>query len=125
MAIPRPRTGVEWLLNQTATYDILIAVFASAIGFSSAENYVSQGRSGLALFAGIGTIGVVCFTLWKQVVQLRVARKLDSTHELEGCLYTLRAVLAPDQSARLRLAIHVPDGDSFVQVTEYIGDTPK
>ena len=125
MTIPRPARGVRWLFFQTASYDILIAVFASAIGFSSAENYYSQGRIRLALLTAVGVVGVVCFTLLKQLISLSAARAQASTHELEGCLYTLRAVLAPETGVRLRLAIHVPVGENFEQVTEYIGDTPK
>src|SRR5262245_59818135 len=46
-------------------------------------------------------------------------------HELEGCLYTLHAVLAPPEACRLRLAVHRPVDDKLEQVTEYIGDRPK
>lgn len=56
---------------------------------------------------------------------LAAARKKESPHELEGCLYTLHAVLAPIDPCRLRLAIHVPVGEMLEQVTEYIGDQPK
>jgi hypothetical protein len=125
MTIPRPARGPRWLFTQTASYDILIAVFASVIGFSSAQNYYAQGRGRLALLSGLGTVGVVGFTLLKQGISLTAARAQTSTHELEGCLYTLRAVLAPEAGVRLRLAIHVPVGENFEQVTEYIGDTPK
>jgi hypothetical protein len=123
MPIPRPPKGVRWLLTQTATYDFLIALFASVIGFSSATNFASQNRTGLALLVGLGTIGVLAFSAIKQGVGLAAARKKDSTHELEGCLYTLHAVLA--SNCRLRLAIHVPVRDALEQVTEYIGDRPK
>lgn len=78
----------------------------------------------MALLFALGTVGVLGFTAIKQAVGLNVARRKDSTHELEGCLHTLRAVLAPPHS-RLRLAIHVPVGDMLEQVTEYIGDKPK
>jgi hypothetical protein len=119
MAIPRPAKGVRWLFTQSASYDILIAVFASAIGFSSADNYYSQGRVRLAAAAGLGTIGVVCFTLVKQGLSLTAARTQTSTHELEGCLYTLRAILAPEGGVRLRVALHVPVGDTFEQITDH------
>src|SRR5262249_51435482 len=95
MPIPRPAKGLRWLFSQTATYDILVAVFAAAIGFSSADSYYSQGRIRLAAIVGLATVGVVLFTVLKQVVTLNAARMRMSTHELEGCLYTLRAVLAP------------------------------
>lgn len=87
MAIPRPAKGFRWLLTQTAAYDILIAVFAAAIGFSSADNYYSQGRIRLANVVGLSTVFVVIFTVLKQVVTLSAARARISTHELEGCLY--------------------------------------
>ncbi len=124
MAIPRPPQGLRWLLAQTHTYDVLIAIFASAIGFSAAVNYVAQGRRYSGLVVGAATIGVLCFTAVKQAVGLAAARKKDSTHELEGCLHTLRAVFAPGEH-RLRLAVHVPVGETLELVTEYIGDKPK
>jgi len=125
MPIPRPAKGLRWLFSQTATYDILVAVFAAAIGFSGADSYYSQGRIRLAGIVGLATVGVVFFSVLKQVVTLSAARMRISTHELEGCLYTLRAVLAPGADVRLRLAVHVPVGEHFEQVTEYIGDVPR
>lgn len=125
MPIPRPPKGVRWLFAQTATYDILIAGFASAIGFSSALSYAAQERPGLALLVGSATIGVLCFTVVKQIVGLAAARKKESTHELEGCLHTLHALLSPEDPCRLRLAVHVPVGETLEQVTEYIGDKAK
>jgi len=125
MPIPRPPRGVRWLLAQAGPYDILIVLLASFVGLSAAWNYYSQENPLLALLVGFGTIGVVCFTVVKQVIWLAAARKKDSTHELEGCLYTLHAVLAPASTCRLRLAIHVPVGEALEQVTEYIGDHPK
>jgi len=125
MPIPRQPRGVRWILGQTATYDILIALFAAVIGLSSAWNYVSNGRTSLAVATGLGTAGVLVFAAVKHGLGLAAARKKQSSHELEGCLYTLHAVLAPIPSARIRLAIHVPVGEMLEQVTDYIGDQPK
>jgi GAF domain len=125
MPIPRPPRGIRWLLTQTATYDVLIAAFTSVIGFSSAWNYWSQGRWRLAIIVFLGTVGIVAFSVLKHLIGLAAARKKDSTHELEGCLYTLHEVLAPDPQCRLRLAIHVPVDETLEQVTEYVGDKPK
>jgi hypothetical protein len=125
MPIPRPPRGIRWILAQTATYDILIAVFASVIGFSSAWNYFSAGRVFVALVAGVGTVGVLVFAIARQGLGLAAARKKESSHELEGCLYTLHAVLAPPDGCRLRLAIHVPVGEMLEQVTQYVGDRPR
>jgi hypothetical protein len=125
MPIPRPPQGLRWIVRQTATYDILITVFASAIGFSSAYNYAEQGQRSLALLVGLGAVGVFGFAVLKHSVGLAAARNRDSTHELEGCLYTLHAVLAPEENCKLRLAVHIPVEESLEQVTEYIGDTPK
>jgi hypothetical protein len=124
MPIPRPPRGARWLLAQAGVYDLLIALFACAIGFTSAWNYASQGRRLSAVLVGLGTVGVLCFSAAKQLLGLAAAWKKDSTHELEGCLHTLHAVLAPE-TCRLRLAIHVPIGEMLEQVTEYIGDRPK
>jgi hypothetical protein len=125
MAIPRPRKGLRWLFVQTQTYDILIAIFAAIVGFPSVVTYAAQGRRGIALAVALGTIGVLAITAVKQLVGLAAARRKESTHELDGCLYTLHAVLAPGPGCRLRLAIHVPVGDMLEQVTDYIGDTPR
>jgi hypothetical protein len=125
MPIPSPPRGWRWILAQTGTYGILIAGCASIIGVSSALNYWNQGRVWLATLVAIGTFGVLAFTVIQHVVGLASARKKDSMHELEGCLYTLHAVLAPADACKLRLAVHRPVQDALEQVTEYIGDQPK
>jgi hypothetical protein len=124
MPIPRPPRGLRWTVQQTAAYDLLIALFASVVGFSAAWNYSSQNHPGLAALAVLGTVGVLLFSVAKQGVGLAAARKKDSSHELEGCLHTLHEVLEPG-ACRLRLAIHVPVKEELEQVTEYIGDAPK
>jgi hypothetical protein len=125
MPIPAPPRGWRWLFTQTPTYQILIALFAAPIGVSSAVNYWNQGRGSLAVLVALGTAGVLGFTVMQHTVGLASARKKDSMHELEGCLYTLHAVLAPPEHCRLRLAVHRPAADALEQVTEYIGDKPK
>jgi hypothetical protein len=126
MPISRQRRGVRWIAAQTATYDILIALFASVIGLSSALNYAVTGKRVVAAAVGLGTFGVFVFSFVKQSLGLAAARKRQSSHELEGCLYTLHAVLAPAQATRVRLACNVPvGGEMLEQVTDYIGDQPK
>ncbi|HLG59681.1 MAG TPA: hypothetical protein VI485_30360 [Vicinamibacterales bacterium] len=98
---------------------------ASVVGIASAWNLASQDKTVLASLVGVGTIGVLVFTATQHVIGLTAARKKDSTHELEGCLYTLHAVLGPGDGCKVRLAIHVPVDEALEQVTEYIGDTPK
>jgi GAF domain len=88
-------------------------------------NYWSQGRRWLAFLASVGTLGVLRFSVIQHAVGLTAARKKDSMHELEGCLYTLHAVLMPSEQCRLRLAVHRPTRDALEQVTEYVGDKPK
>jgi len=122
MPIPRQPRGVRWIATQTATYDILIALFACLIGLSSAWNYATTGKHLLAAAVGLGTAGIFVFSFVKQGIGLAAARKRQSTHELEGCLYTLHAVLAPVPPSRLRLAVHVPVGEMLEQVTDYVGD---
>ena len=63
MPIPRPPQGVRWLFTQTAAYDVLIAIFASVIGFSSAWNYWTANRWRLATVVFCGTVGVVAVIL--------------------------------------------------------------
>jgi len=41
MPIPRQPRGVRWIATQTATYDILMALFASVVGLSSAWNHAT------------------------------------------------------------------------------------
>jgi hypothetical protein len=122
--IPRPERGIRWALQQTATYDVLIALFTPAIGVAAAWNYWSQNHHLVAVVVAIGVAIVVLLSIAKHAVGLRAARKRESTHELEGCLHTLHEVLAPG-TCKLRLAIHVPVQEELEQVTEYIGDTPK
>lgn len=128
MAIPRPKRGWRWLLTQAATFDIAIAGFAAVVGLTSAVNYGLQRHPWLAAVVGGATVIVLVLAAVRGVITLKEASKKESTHELEGCLHTLHAVLDPaeDQvSGRLRLALHVPVGDMLEQVTEYIGDRPK
>jgi hypothetical protein len=125
MPIPRQPRGVRWIATQTATYDILIALFASVIGLSSAWNYAATGKRFTAVAVGLGTAGVFVFSFVKQGLGLAAARKKQSSHELEGCLYTLHAVLAPSPPTRIRLAIHILVGERLEQVTDYVGDQPK
>ena len=66
MAIPPTPTGLRRLLQQTSTYDILIASFASIIAFSAAMNYSAQGRTGLAILHGLGAAAVWIFTIIKR-----------------------------------------------------------
>lgn len=128
MGIPRPRKGIRWLFSQASTLDILSAVFACIIGINSALNYASQGRTGAAWTVAIATVAVCVLSVVKNGMGLAAARKKDSLHELEGCLYTLHAVLDPASAVppvTLRLAVHVPVGDLLEQVTEYIGVTAR
>lgn len=125
MPIPPPPRGWRWAITQPPAYGILIALFAAPIGLSSAFNYWSQGRTSVALLVIIGTLGVLSATFIQHLVGLAAARKKDSMHELEGCLHTLHAVLAPPEHCKLRLAVHRPVDDLLEQVTEYIGDRPK
>jgi hypothetical protein len=125
MRFPRPARGARWLLRQQITYDFLISVFAGGVGVAATLNYLAQGRPLLAVLVGIGTAGVLAFTFVKHAIGLVKLRREESTYELEGCLYTLHAVLQPGHGARLRLAIHIPIDESLEQITEYIGDRPK
>jgi hypothetical protein len=125
MAIPRQKHGWRWLVLQTPAYDIGIAVLTALVGFATASNYWNQEKRAWAGVVAAATAGAAAFGLTKHVLGLKQAALKDSTHELEGCLYTLHAVLAPPEGCRLRLAVHVPIGDTLEQVTEYIGDSPK
>src|SRR5262245_31939543 len=121
MPIPGPPKGWRWVIRQPSTYGILIGLFAAAIGASSALNYWEQKRTAPAILVGAGTVGVLLFTLAQHFVGLAAARKKDSTHELEGCLHTLHAMLhGPTDDCKLRLAVHRPIGEELEQVTEYI-----
>jgi len=128
MSIPRQPRGARWLFSQSSTFDILIAAGASIVGFSAAANYASQERTGWALVVAVATVAILVFSVVKNGLGLAQARKKGSTHELEGCLHTLHAVLDPSRSqppVTLRLAVHVPVGEMFEQVTEYIGVNPR
>jgi hypothetical protein len=109
-------------------YDVLVTVATSIIGFSSAANYAAQNRYTYAVLVAIATAGVSLFNIVKGGLVLAAARRKESTHELEGCLHTLHAVLDPfgfDPMLVLRLAVHVPVKDALEQVTDYIGVPAK
>ena len=126
MQIPRPATGIKWLLRQTAVYDAVVAVLVLFVGLPTVANYWAAGRHRLAITIATAMIGVALLNVVKHAVALASARNKESTHELEGCLHTLHQALAPDDGCRLRLCIHVPAGnDHLEQVTEYVGVDPK
>lgn len=56
-------------------------------------NYALLGRRKTAWAVGIATAAVLLASAVKHVVALREARKKASLHELEGCLFTLHAML--------------------------------
>jgi len=105
-----------------------MAGFTGVVGLTSAANYWLQQHPKLAVTVGGATVIVMALAVVKNIVTLKEASKKESMHELEGCLYTLHAVLDPAEvpdPGRLRLAVHVPVDDMLEQVTEYVGDTPK
>jgi hypothetical protein len=128
MSIPRPRSLWRWLFAQPTSYAFVVAAFVSVVSITSAVDFWSQNRPRMAAVNVIAVAMILAATFVQHGLTLAAARKKDSTHELEGCLYTLHAVLLPPGSAcTLRLAVHVPvpKTDFFEQVTEYIGDKPK
>jgi hypothetical protein len=113
---------------QPGLYDVLIAIGASVIGLSAAANYAAQSRYKTAGAVFAATVTVLMCAVVKHALGLAASRRKGSIHELEGCLYTLHAVLDPlafDQSLALRVAIHVPVNSVLEQLTEYIGVPPR
>ena len=117
-------------------YDFVIAWFALFAGIAMAiqaasASWKDHGTADIwsAGFWILAAVGAFAFTLLKIVVQFFVRKHRDSPSDLQGCLYTLHAVLVdthngPDDPM-LRLTIHRPadDGRQLEQVIDYVGDS--
>jgi hypothetical protein len=125
--IPTVKRGVRWLLEQPGAYDLGLAFFTGVVGLSSAIAQYSQGHHRLAAVLAAATVSALIVGFAKSTVTLVLARRKESTQDLEGCLYTLHSLLTPEwDDGNVRLAIHVPvGGNELEQVTDYIGAPPK
>ena len=134
--IPAPKGKRVQFFTNLSFYDIVIALAAliaagGALYLAAQETDPNKRIVGYIIF---GTAVVVFLAnVVKASLQWRERSEKQSTHELEGCLFTLHAVLvtpldsqAAIDAAGLRLTIHVPKGDNknLVQLIDYVG-TPR
>lgn len=119
--IPTPKSPWQRILGTTFLYDILIALAALA----NALLTLKHGSRALIAAA----ILIMALAIIKAVIQWRQKDAKDSPHELEGCLYTLHAILLPEDQAdhALRITVHVPQrgGKNLIQVVGYVGSQRK
>ena len=123
MTIPRPTPLWRRLLSSPVSYGSGRTLFTAMAGAGATIGLQAAGQTVWAAFAGLATAcGVIeaSLRLYKESAR-------SSTHELEGCLETLIAILsppgAPDFDPGLRATLHLPinRGASFVQVIDYVG----
>jgi hypothetical protein len=130
MSIPRVRHWIWRLLSASQFYDALIATFAATGGIVASQKLiVVDGWRVAGWLVAISAFGVCALSILRAVVTYRQQAKRESLHELEGCLMTIHAILAEDDSpdcqkeAGLRLTVHVAISDhQLQQVLDYVGD---
>ena len=116
MPIPTVKRGARWLLEQPGAYDLGLAFFTGVVGLSSATAQYSQGHHRLAAVLTAATVSALVVGFAKSTVTLVLARRKESTQDLEGCLYTLHSLLTPEwDDGNVRLAIHVPVGGNELE----------
>ena len=134
-AIPAPKGKWFHFFTNLSLYDVLIAFAAlmAAVGaayLSYGEVYKNKRDIGYLVF---GTAFVMFVAnIVKAILQWRERSEKQSTHELEGCLFTLFFILmeplgATADETGFRITIHVPkgDGQNLVQVIDYVGSQRK
>lgn len=126
--IPKPKRLIWRVLGQTQIWEFFVAIAVPIGGITSGNKYLRDGETFAALAVFAGTVIIFVGTVAKIYVTWRQHRIKESTHELEGCLHTLHAVMTagmpPGSNPKLRCTIHVPDEHEkdFHQVLEYVGD---
>jgi hypothetical protein len=126
--IPEPRRWYERLLLRSHAYDVALALFASFGGMAGVVRAFEGPSWVVGVLLGIASVGTLAFSISKICVDWWNSERLDSTHELEGCLQVLLSLIKArydeQHKSGLRATIHKPtsNGDQFIQVVEYLGD---
>lgn len=104
-------------------------MLAATGGVAASQKLIVDGWRVAGWLVAISAFGVCALSLLRAIVTYRQQLKKDSLHELEGCLMTILAILAEDESpdrqkeAGLRLTVHVAINDRHLQqVLDYVGD---
>jgi hypothetical protein len=88
----------------------------------------AAGLGPWAIAAGCVTVLAAALGITSSLLEVREEARKDSVYELEGCLETLLSILNPpgdpeyDRGLRATLHVQDDDGQSFVQVVDYVGD---
>ncbi|MGL4514788.1 MAG: hypothetical protein ACRCT8_16995 [Lacipirellulaceae bacterium] len=105
-----------------------LALFASFGGAAGVVRAFDGPNWCVGVLLGTAALGTFAFSIAKISVDWWNSERLDSTHELEGCLQVLLSLIKArydeQQKSGLRVTIHKPtsNGDEFIQVVEYLGD---
>lgn len=127
MAIPRPKSGIKSFFAREWVYDTPFAIAALIPnGFALWKFWYDQ-QTGLAIFFLVWVIILGFGAFGKVVLKAKKEKRSESTHELEGCLQTLHAMLThyyQGGELKLRITIHVPTDQNqrLLQVMNYVGD---
>ena len=123
MPIPTTERWFTPLIRESYSYDIAIATLTASLSiYKAVEPDATKGRE----WAVIGLSAATAILSVAKTVAAYKKRKRDrTTHELEGCLHTLHAMLIQDQpkEIRLRVTIYAPkDEGNLEQVVNYVGE---
>lgn len=127
-SIPPPPQWWRTFARESYSYDFALAWFSLLAGVAGVIAAGQRGSIASAWLLGFAASGVFVVSLGKAYAALSNSAERSSTHELEGCLETLLALLQAkydsDLAAGLRVTVHTPidDGSEFVQVIDYVGD---
>jgi hypothetical protein len=126
MGIPRSRRPA-W--KRTTTWllicDVAVAIGAALFGITTVLRYWAEGQRRPAIATAVAAGAVLIFTAVRAVLQYVERSRKESTHDLLGCLQTLRGTLeasAPEiADAGLRVTLFVPvhGGSELEQACDY------
>jgi hypothetical protein len=104
-------------------------MLAATAGVVASQKLIVDGWRVAGWLVATSAFGVCALSILRAVVTYRQQARKESLHELEGCLMTIHAILAEDdspecqQEAGLRLTVHVAISDhQLQQVLDYVGD---
>jgi hypothetical protein len=123
--IPRERDGLKKLVTDSVSYDIGLALVATAVPGVAAYKAFVSGEWTTAIVTGAACFIGCGIAVGKHLVLWSTTKKKDSVHDLCGCLHTLYDVLCGDYDGDpgVRLTIHAPIGNERLrQVLDYVGN---
>jgi hypothetical protein len=99
MGIPLPTSKIKRFFTHPSPYDIALAIFAAVLGFQKAIDLHEVKKYGWMLVVGGIPVGMLAISIIKILILWFKQEKVQSVHDLEGCLHTLHGLLLGDPEA--------------------------